>query len=298
MMQKIISRDNRRLLRTVLLLVGMVQFSGCDFNHGVEPIRTKITGAIIFDGIPPWYAREARVVLAKKFPPDNLLTDLVYSDPLPFNKDDTRTHPDTVRYELVAQAGVYPAVGVLWRRSGQPWDIANVIGLYVSQTELSPKSVVIDDATPIVSGVDVNVDWRLALRDAYLAGEISFRGEWPSDTEILALAVFPIVPKSSLDFLSVKALDINIPLFRAEPYKFRTAVASGTYKFITVFWKGKKTNIFDIRAIGFYACPTDSTLPKSVTVGADSTATGIDFVLDFSTLPTGAVYRKDGADCP
>jgi hypothetical protein len=251
-----------------LLGLTLLLWGGCSYDHGIDPIPYRVKGTVIFDNVvPPWYVREARIALAKKFPPENLATDLIYSDPLQFKRDTSRTQPDTLHYELVVDPGTYPAAGVLWRKSGESWDIANILGIYgldLTSGSLSPKSIVINDAHPIADSVDMFASWELTKRDAIIEGDISFKGEWPQGpegTEIVAVAFFPIIPKTQLDFLSVKALDINVPLFQAAPYHYRTAVGSGDYKFIALFWKGRKTSIFDIRTIGFYNCPNDSLRP-------------------------------------
>jgi hypothetical protein len=270
----------------------------CSYDHGVDPIRTRIKGAVVFlSGPPPWYVREARVAIAKKFPPENLITDMVFSDPLSFRRDSSLVAPDTLHYELVAEPGTYSAAGVLWRKSGEPWDIANILGIYTVPGQLSPKTIVISNDQPVADSVDIFADWALSLRDAYIEGDITFKGQWPQDTEILALAYFPIIPRTTLDFLTVKALDIKVPLFREEPYHYRTPVGSGEYKFITMFWKGKTTSIFDIRAIGFYRSPADSLQPQAVCVDPNQTVNNINFEVDFSTLPFGVIFKKEGAPC-
>ena len=120
---------------------------------------------------------------------------------------------------------------------------------------------------------------------------------WPRHPEIVTLAYFSIIPRYQLDFLSVKALDIKAPLFRQQPFHYRTAVGSDNYKIIALFWKGRKTSIFDIRTIGFYNCPNDLLRPKPLQVPPNETKSGIDFSVDFSTLPAGVNFKKDGEDC-
>jgi len=295
----------KRLQRfTPLPLLLLLSLFGCDYDHGIDPIPYRIKGTVIFDNVvPPGYVREARIAVAKRFPPENLAADLIYSDPLQFNRDTLRAQPDTLHYELVVDPGNYPAAGVLWRKSGASWDIANILGIYgidFSSGSLTPKPIVINNNRPIVDSVNVYASWELTKRDAIVEGDIAFKGEWPQGpegTEIVALAFFPIIPKTQLDFLSVKALDINVPLFRQEPFHYRTAVGSGDYKFIALFWKGKKTSIFDIRTVGFYHCSNDSLQPRSLQVGPNETKSGINFTVDFSTLPAGVNFRKDGGDC-
>ena len=286
------------------LTLPLLLWGGCSYDHGIDPIPYRIKGTVVFDGvIPPWYVREARVASAKRFPPENLATDLIYSDPLQFNRDTLRTEPDTLHYDLVVDPGTYPAVGVLWRKSGASWDIANILGIYgidFTGGSLSPKQITINDEQPIADSINVLASWDLTKRDAIIEGDITFQGEWPQGpegTEIVAIAFFPIIPKTQLDFLSVKALDINVPLFQKTPYHYRTAVGSGDYKFIALFWKGRKTSIFDIRTIGFYNCPNDPLRPKPLTVAPNATKSGIDFTVDFATLPAGVNFIKDGGDC-
>ncbi len=275
-----------------------VLWSACEIDHGLRPIETRILGKILFQNAPPPYAAEARVVATRRFPPENLTSDVVFSDPLPFRRDGDAGQIDTVRYELVVEAGEYPAVGVLWRRGGEEWNITNVLGIYTDPLQFAPRPVIIDEQQPVAENVDILADWELAYRDAYIEGNLYFVGDWPENTEILALGMFPIIPKSQIEFLTIKALDITIPLFRNEPYHYRTPVASGTYPFIAVFWKGKGSAVFDIKAVGFYACPTDSTVPRSVQVASGETVTGVDIVVDFSTLPGGVKYQKQGGSCP
>jgi len=280
------------------ILGACLLLSACKIDHGLAPLKTRIRGKILFQGpTPPEYVAEVRVVAAKRFPPENLTSDVIFSERLPFDPQKDPARLDTVRYELVAEARTYPAVGVLWRRAGAPWELTNILGIYTDPLQFAPKPVTVDETNPVVEGVDILANWDLAFRDAYIQGTIYFRGTWPEDTEILALGMFPIIPKTAVEFLTIKALDITIPLFREEPYSYRTPVASGVYKFIAVFWKGRNTSIFDIRAIGFYACPGDSLLPLSVAVQPGETKTGVDIVVDFSHLPAGVPYKTVEEPC-
>jgi hypothetical protein len=257
--------------------------AGCDYDHGIDPIRTKISGEITFVGSPPGNISEVRVAVAKRFPPVDLTQDLLYSEQLPKNQT-------TVRYEILAAPGTYAATGVLWRRSGEAWTLSNLLALYTVPLSFSPAPVTVPPATqPQPDAVNMSVDWELAKRDAYIEGDITFAGAMPLDTEIMAIAMFPIIPRTQFEFLTVKALDLNVPL-GVQRFHYRTPVASGEYKFVSVFWKGKSGSIFDVRAIGFYRSAADTTKPGSVTVASGGTATGINLVADFNTLPAGVQY--------
>jgi hypothetical protein len=77
-----------------------------------------------------------------------------------------------------------------------------------------------------------------------------------------------------------------------DSYSYFAPVKSGKYKFIALFWKGKTTSLEDIRAIGIYRCPNDTSraLPNSVEVNPNAAIGNIDFEADFSTLPVGVKF--------
>lgn len=258
----------------------------CSVDHGIEEIKTKITGRVIFVDSQnrPAYADQARVVAVYQFPPTGL-GDVLYSNTLPAGRD-------TSKFEILAQKGTYAALGVLWRRVGEGWSFSNLLGLYTAPSELAPKPVTVSDENPVAANIDIYGTWALALRDARIEGDITFIGEWPKDTEILGLAAFPIVPNlnNASDLLQLRAIDIAIPLF-VDNYHYRLSLAHGTYKFIALFWKGTSTPFEKIRPIGFYAVPGNPTRPAEITLGPDEKVTGISFIADFSTLPNGIPYE-------
>ncbi len=282
-----------------LLLLAILFNLSCNYDHGVDPVLSRIRGEVIFNNTPaPEHVREVAFVAVKKLPPDNLLTDVVFSDPLPINIDPTRLEPDTVRFDIVADLGHYDAAGVLWRRKGEPWDIANILGLYTLPGQLTPQTIELTGEEPVADSVNINANWDLAKRDAIIEGDLTFEDDWPPNTEIVAVAFFPIIPRTQFDYiLYLKGLDINIKKF-AKTFHYRTAVTSGEYKFIALFWFGKGGSLASIRAVGFYSCPTDPELPRPVAVAPGATLSKIDFNVRFSSLPNGVNFRKEGGNCP
>lgn len=270
----------------VLSLVLPVFLLSCQIDHGLEEIKTRITGRVIFidsHNRPP-YADQARVVAVYQFPPAGF-GDVLSSNTLPAGRD-------TSAFEILAQKGTYAALGVLWRRVGEGWNFSNLLGLYTAPNELAPRPVTVSDENPVADSIDIYATWVLALRDARIEGDITFVGAWPKDTQILGLAAFPIVPNlnNPRDLLQLRAIDVSIPLF-VDRYHYRLALARGTYKFIALFWKGTSTPVEKIRPIGFYASRDNLRRPAEITLGPDERATGIDFVADFSTLPDGSSYE-------
>ncbi len=290
---------HRRLKKISLPAISLACFLSCSYDHGVDPVRTRISGEVVFTGVPPKYVREAVFIAAKKLPPDNFLTDIVFSDPLVFDTSSTRTTPDTVKFNLIADAGKYTAAGVLWRRSGEPWDIANILGIYTEPEQIIPKEIELNAEHPVEEGVSIPANWALANRDSYIEGTITFADEWPANTEIVALTYFSQIPRNVFEYIIyLKGLDINVKKF-APSHRYRSAVNSGEYKFIALFWYAKGASLNDIRAVGFYHCPSDSesSIPRKVLAPRDGEVKNIDFTVRFSTLPNGVNFCKNCGDC-
>jgi hypothetical protein len=298
--------------KSLLWLVIVPLFlSGCGYDHGVDPIRTRIAGNIIFFGPPPEHVREARVVVAKKLPPDNILTDVIFSDPLTFKRDKSPTEKDTVHYELVAQPGVYPIAGILWRHKERSWEISNLLGVYFkfSSNFTIETQIVITDSTPIAQGIDIGANWALAKRDARITGKIKFKdkNQWRTDTDLFVLGCYSDIPKEPNEFFTkflegkafFQLISQRTPV---DSLRYQVEVNSelggeadkGKYKFLALFWKGKTSTLAEIKAIGFYRCANEPLLPQAVLAPQEA----VDFEADFATLPVGVIYRKDGTPCP
>ncbi len=295
----------RKLAPSATLLIFIAFVLSCnfdhsiDYDHGIDPVPYRIRGEVVFVNppAPKFLVREVAFVAVKKLPPENFLTDVVFSDPLPIDTSSTRTEPDTIRFDIVADAGSYEAAGVLWRRVGGAWDIANILGLYTGSGQITPKRIDLTAEHPVEDSVSIIANWDLAKRDAIIEGDITFEDVWPPNTEIVAVAFYQNIPTLDLHYIGfLKGLDINIKKF-VPTYHYRTAVSGGTYRFIAMFWFGKGSSLASIRAIGFHRCPTDSLRPKQVVVAPGETASDVDFNVRFSSLPAGVNFHKDGRDC-
>jgi hypothetical protein len=302
--------SKRLLSLTLLLLLG----GGCGYDHGLDPVPYRIKGAITFLDRPPdwWYIREVRIAAVKKFPLEDLTSDLIFSDPLIFTRDTTILE-QTIPFELAATPGTYPLVGILWRQADKTWDVANILGLYgvaLTRGEFSFKEVVISEERPVADSVNIEAYWPFAVRrNANLSGNITFEGQWPADTDFLIVGSYLNTPKNTFEFfteiLAGKALFQII--FQRTPlasYQYNLGVnselESGEYKFLALFWKGKTGGVLDMHVIGLYHCsdPDDPLLPKVVKAFTDSTVTGLDFKADFrfAAVPIGIPYCKE--NCP
>jgi hypothetical protein len=270
---------------------------GCSYDHGLDPIPSRIKGTIIFQGgPPPYYVQEARLIVAKKVPPENFTTDVIFSDPLPFNRDSSRVGPDSLHYELVVEPGVYAITAILWRPQSQSWNIANIIGLYgvdFANFEFAPKEIVINNDHLIADSVNIPAYWELTKRDANLTGTISFKdfqNTWRPDTDFFVLGFYSEIPRSQFDYLNFKAFQFILQRTPVASYSYSAPVAAGKFKFIALFWKGKNSSLNDIKAIGFYRCQDNEKWPNSVNATTGAPVNNIDFEADFSTLPVGVRF--------
>lgn len=290
-----------------LLLPLLFVWGSCSYDHGVDPILSRLKGTVIFEGGLPSYndIREVRIVVAKKVPPENFTTDVIFSDPLPFSRAASRVADDTVRYEIAVDAGVYAITGILYRRQGRGWNIASLLGIYgidLNRQEFNPRVIAVGQDA-IVDHVDLRAYWELARQEATVEGEIKFKGRWREDTDFFLLGFFDYLPPPGAPAIP-QAFQFILQRSPRASYSYSAPVSvdqqsqSRDYKFVALFWKGKTTRLDSIRAIGFYHCAKDSALPQPVKVSALGTAKNIDFAANFDKLPNGVIFRKDGAPCP
>jgi hypothetical protein len=276
----------------LLLILG----GGCAYDHGLDPVPSRIKGTIIFQGgPPPYYVREARIVVAKNVPPENFTTDVIFSDPLPFNRDSSHTGPDSVHYEMVVEPGVYTITAILWRQESQSWNIGNIIGLYgvdFARFEFAPKEIVINNDQLIADSVDIPAYWDLTSATPVLPARFTLKtSKIPARTRITLCSAFIRNSAQQLDYLSFQSFQFILQRTPVASYSYSTPVSSGKYKFIALFWKGKTTSLNEIKAIGFYQCPNNEKWPNSVSAAAGTPVNNIDFEADFSTLPFGIRFE-------
>ena len=133
-------------------------FLSCEFDHGLSPSTTKITGQVRFDdpNSRPSNVDEVRVVTVAKFDLNDLdLGDVYFSTAVRFDLD-------SAKYEISVPTGTYPLIGVLWKERGKNWDIKKIIGVYNSNcdTNFSPLTVQLTKDQPVVSNVNICAFWK------------------------------------------------------------------------------------------------------------------------------------------
>ncbi len=283
---KFVTRTSQFVL---LSAAALFLFLSCDFDQGLGPSKTRISGKVIFldAASRPSNVEEVRVIAVANLPPAGF-GDVYFSDAVRFDLD-------TASYQLSVPIGNYPAVGVLWKARGKDWAFNNLMGIYGFNPplEFSLKAVELTREQPVADNLNVFALWTFTQFDATLEGQVTFAGTWPADTEVLLLAAFVEVPDlnniaNSLGLLGGIPLPITKPGTNDNKLAYKTSVRHGAYKFIGAFWKRKGDNDpKHIRCIGFYPAAPNSPRPGDLEIAPEGTASHVDFVVDFSTLPDG-----------
>ncbi len=189
-----ISSKNRQIQLLLIILATSLIFLTCEMNHGLEPIRSGISGTIKYIGKWPQNTAEVRIIAATKFPPSDL-NDLIIGDILPIGGDSTI-------YTFYLSPGDY-YLGLVWRERDASWGIQSIFGIYTTPgNALSPAAISIPDEKSIVTGKDIVADFAYAKKasSSSISGKISFIGNWPEQSEnfmVIAATKFP--PTSLLD---------------------------------------------------------------------------------------------------
>ncbi len=194
----------------------------CQMDHGLEPIRSGISGTIHYLGDWPKNTAEVRIVAATKFPP-NGIDDLIIGDVLPIGGDSTE-------YNFYVDPGAY-YLGLVWREYDSAWGIQSIFGIYFMPGEpFTPGLISVPDASTIVTGKDIVADFAKARKvsDSQISGIVYFSGTWPKDIEevrVIASLEFP--PTSLLDL----SFSNGLPAY-VDSASYYIPVAPGTYKAI------------------------------------------------------------------
>ncbi|MCU0644047.1 MAG: hypothetical protein MUC94_07265 [bacterium] len=199
----------------------------CEMDHGIEPIRSGISGTIHYVGDWPQNTAEVRIVAATKFPPTDL-NDLIIGDIL-------ATGGDSAAYTFYLDPGEY-YLGLVWRKRNAAWGIQSIFGIYLEQgNPFSPGLIAVPDQKTIINGKDITADFAHAKRatTSSISGTVKFNGNWPQNVEnfmVIASTQFP--PQSLLDFAFSSLLPANV-----DSTNFSISAAPDTYRAIGVVIK-------------------------------------------------------------
>ncbi|HDP99220.1 MAG TPA: hypothetical protein ENN22_08570, partial [bacterium] len=218
------------LLSILVVLVGGIVY--CELDHGLFPVNYLIRGKItFFKGSPPENTDRVEVFALKEFPPQNPENFLFLgrSGPLDYQGK------NVLEYEIPVSPTSYEFVGVLWKEKGQDWNLTGLMGFYTGATgSFFPDTVFLSPDQPIVEDVDFTANWELVAKDARISGNIYYHRDWPQETVMLILAVFPNKPKTMFEFFTASNFDYTQPIF-VDSSTYRLGVNSGVYNYIVLY---------------------------------------------------------------
>ena len=201
----------------------------CQMDHGLEPIRSGISGTIHYIGEWPENTAEIRIVATKTFPPNDV-NDLIIGDVLPLSGDSTK-------YFFYLEPGDY-YLGLVWRGHDTAWGIQSIFGIYFEPDQpFSPGQINVPDASIMVDEKNIEADFSKAkaVSASKITGTLRFSGAWPDsveDVRVIASLEFP--PTSLLDL----SFSNGIPAY-VDSASYYIPVSPGIYKAVGVVIKQK-----------------------------------------------------------
>ena len=254
----------------------------CEIDHGLYPTSYAIKGKVIFfKGNPPENTDRIEVFALKEFPPkdpQNFLY-LGQSGSLDY------TQGNEVAYEIQVSQTSYQMIGVLWKEKGQDWNLTGLLGFYTGGLQsIFPDSVLITKENPVADNVNIYANWETVSKDAFIAGKITYEGQWPEDTQLLLLAIYPVKPTSDFQFLLFENVDYTQSV-SVDSSSYRLAVNSGVYNYVVLYWVGKKiSKLTDLVELGHYESSQNPEQPGRVEVDSGTGIENIDIHVDFNKI--------------
>lgn len=265
-----------KLLKSVLALM-LLFLTGCEMDHGIEPIRSNVQGVVKFTGEWPGTASEVRLVAATKFPPAGV-GDLIIGETIPANQPE-------VPYTFYLKPGNYGVFGVAWREAGSTWDIASICGLYFSGPDsLMPGELVLSEPDAEIKGIDLVVNRSKAKKvtRAKINGTVRFAGTWPdsiSEVRVIASAApFTIFPSLKLPTLLDLSFSGTIPAYVDSANYSISAFPANYYATGIIFFRQNSSLSSDDLMYSLERGGMDFT---EYTVQTDSIVNGPDFTISF-----------------
>ncbi len=271
--------------KTVLLsfLLILLTINACDVDHGLKPLPGRLELIVYFRNEPPKNTQGIYLMISPEFPP-HAINEVFHSpNSLPIDQD-------SVYHEVVLPYGHYDAIALWWYSTETESNLADVLAIPISiEGDLEPLGFDITPDEPVYR-VEIWANWNKVNRDASIQGKITFDGEYPENTAVVAVAAFKQKPERSLDYLLyLKSIDFSIDKDE-NPYYYNLPVRSGSVGYVSVFWLPEKAALTEFQTIGYYVDPdadpqegeeppAGNLRPKS---GED--VTGIDIHADFNLV--------------
>jgi hypothetical protein len=270
------------LISLFFIVVVFVLLFSCEIDHGLYPNSYTITGNIhFFKGEPPDNTDRVEVFALKEFPPQDPQNFLYLgrSGKLDYSLG------SSIKYEVQVSKTSYQLIGLLWKEKGEDWNLTGLMGFYTGGLEnFFPDSAVVTTENPVAEDIDIYANWDRVSKEAAVSGNISYSGDWPEDTQLLLLAVYPVKPSSEISYFLFENLDYAQPVF-VDSSSYRLKVNSGVYNYVVLYWVGKSIrNLSDLLAIGYYKNPNNPEEPGKIVVTAEEEATNVDMIVNFEKI--------------
>ena len=237
---------------SAIISVALFAFHACQMDHGLSPADYQIKGKVqFFKGTAPENTDRIEVFALKEFPPQNPQNFLYLGRSGPLDYQSGRE----VNYSIDVSPTTYQFVGVIWKEKGKDWTLTGLMGFYTgsgSEFSFLPDSVVVSKEKPIAEDVNFTANWELVNKDARISGKISYEGNWPKQTNLLLLAVYPQKPQTDFEYLTFSNIDYSQPIF-VDSSDYELPINSGIYQYVVLFWVGKSiSKLSDMVELGFF----------------------------------------------
>jgi hypothetical protein len=264
------------MVKSILLILSVFILlqAGCEIDHGLAPIPGKLRARVAFRGTPPEDTQGVYMIVAPQFPPHAI--NELYQSPnsLPVGQD-------TVYTEIDLPYGHYEAFGLWWYSKDTRSNLADILALPHDGITGEPIGFDLSPEEPIAEKV-MHANWGDMNRDAALKGTVYFDGDFPSNTNITAVAAFSGRPITSIHYLVwLRAIDITIET-GVRSHQFNLPVKSGHIGYIAIFWLAENAPIYDIKIIADARDPSNPEKVWSKTLHADETVEGIEIHVDWN----------------
>ena len=263
--------DKNLRITVAIISIFLFLIFACQMDHGLEPIRSGISGTIHYIGEMPQNTAEVRIVAATKFPPTDV-NDLIIGDVLPLGGDSTV-------YNFYLEPGNY-YLALVWREHDSAWGIQSIFGIYFVPGEpFTPGEINVPDASTLVTKKDIEADFSKAKKvsESQIAGTVRFTGTWPDgveDVRVIASLEFP--PTSLLDL----SFSNGIPAY-VDSASYYLPVAPGIYKAVGVVIKKENEPWSVNNIVGLLFKENSFVLQEVVVPTEDSQVQGIDINVAF-----------------
>ena len=268
---------------TVAMSTTIFFWLSCSVDHGLSPLPGKLKATVVFNKEHPSDTEGIYLTVAPEFPPQAI--NMMFQSPnsLPIDQD-------TVVHEIDLPYGHYEAVSLWWYSNNTESNLADILAIPLDPfNRLLPRQFDITEDAPVFE-ITLYADWRKVQRDAYIEGTIHFGSDFPTNTDITAVAAFSLIPETSLEYLTqMRAIDFSIgPESRNwsaknKTFKYRLPVRHGSIQLVALFWLPEHADLTDIQFVSFYA-DSSTQLPARLSLSEETTITDADIYVDWSTV--------------